>query len=824
MFLEIVDLIKILKLEQSRNFDNKSVFGGFETLVKKISINKDVLNIPSDFTDNIYELLSNYHKFPIIQRKATINKLLPELESWLENSQAGSNSFATKNEQKPIASLDKNNIGKEKIIKSRPASSNEKHTYIDLESGVASPLLSIPSVGPSKAKTFQKIGVFTLEDLLYYFPKRYEDFRDLKTINQLTFGDKTTVIGSVKNVYFRKTRKSNFNITELILDDGSANLKIVFFNQPYLAKKFNKNDLIAVSGTVDTYQGRLMMNNPLWEKVNNDNLLPNRIIPIYKLTKNLTQAFIQKSISQTVTIWAPRLKDYLPDTIIKSAKLMDLPKAITSIHLPDNFEELEKARERFSFDEIFFLQIGALIQKKEWQSFEAKKFPVSKSFLEFLILNQPFTLTNSQLKSIHDLVKDFSSGIPMSRLLQGDVGSGKTLVSEFGLAIMLQDKSAQAAFMAPTGILAEQHYNNILDFFKNLNLVQPDQICLLTGDTSLKDKDIIKSKLKLGEIRILIGTHALIEDPIVFRDLQFIVIDEQHRFGVQQRAKLREKGNASHLLVMTATPIPRSLALTVFGDLDLSVMDEIPPGRTPIKTTIVNPNNRQKVYNFIRSQIKEGRQAFVIYPLVELEDSEEEIDTKAAVNEFYRLQNEIFPDTSIGLLHGKLRPQEKEAAINDFRLQKYKILVSTTVIEVGVDIPNATVMVIEGANRFGLSQLHQLRGRVGRGLYKSYCLLIPENQDAIENNRLTALSKTNNGFILAEKDLELRGPGDFLGNRQSGFKDLQLMNIMNVKLIEKARLYAEELFNIDPNLTLDENKGIKKFLNHYWDYKIGELS
>ncbi len=824
MLLSITDLIKILKLEQQRKFDNKSVFGGFETLTKQIEKNSEPKNIPAEFSAKIYKVLSTYYELPFAQRKASVNQLLSELENWIENSKNVNNFIESKKSPKQIEIMDGVNKPKTGRPKNRIAAPIDKHTYIDLEVGLASPLLSIPSVGPSKSKTFEKIGILTLEDLLYYFPRKYEDFRDLKTINQLNYGDKTTVIGSVKNIYFRKTRKANFNITELILNDGTANLRVVFFNQPYLAKKFKTDDLIAVSGEVDTYQGRLMMNNPLWEKANQEDFFPNRIIPIYKLTKNLTQAFIQKSISQTVKVWASRLNDYLPDSIIKSAQLMELPRAITSIHLPENFEELEKARERFSFDEIFFLQIGALIQKKEWQSVNAKKFSVAKKFLDSLLSSLPFTLTQAQKKAVKDLIKDFSKGIPMSRLLQGDVGSGKTIVAAFGIAIVMQEKHSQAALMAPTGILAEQHYTNLLAFFDKLDIIQPDQICLLTGDTTANDKELIREQLKVGEIRILIGTHALIEDPIIFNDLQFIIIDEQHRFGVQQRAKLRDKGIGAHLLVMTATPIPRSLALTVFGDLDLSVMDEIPPGRIPIKTSIVNPNDRERVYNFIRSQIKDGAQAFIIYPLVELDDSLEDEDIKAAVNEFHRLQNNVFPDFRIGLLHGKLRPQEKDAAIHDFRNQKYDILVSTTVIEVGVDIPNASVIVIEGANRFGLSQLHQLRGRVGRGQNKSFCLLIPENQDAIENSRLTALCETNNGFILAERDLELRGPGDFLGNRQSGFKDLQLMNIMNVKLIEKARLHAEEIFNIDPYLNMDENKGIKKFLNHYWDYKIGELS
>ena len=685
-------------------------------------------------------------------------------------------------------------------------------------------MLSIPSVGPSKAKTFQNIGVFTLEDLLYYFPRKYEDFRELKRIENIEYGEKITVLGKIKSANLRPTKNVRFKLTELIIDDGSGTLRINFFNQPYLAKKFKPGELIYVSGTIETYNGRFIMNNPRWEIAGSTNLETNRIVPIYKLTKNLTEQFIRKITAQTVKVWAPRLKDFLPQSIIDSAQLMELPEAIETMHFPENFEILEKARERISFDEIFFLQIGAMIQKRDWQSVPAKKFFVNHKFYEKLVTALPYELTNAQKKSIKDLEKDFSSGVPMSRLLQGDVGSGKTMVAAFGFAIVLQNPENQAAFMAPTGILAEQHYANLVNFFENNKLLQKDEICLLTGDTTEKEKELVRELLKIGQIRLLIGTHALIEDPIIFNNLQFIVIDEQHRFGVQQRAKLRDKGNGVHLLVMTATPIPRSLALTVFGDLDLSIIDEMPPGRIPVNTHIINPGNRNRLYKFIQSQVDAGGQVFIIYPLIESDGSEIQDDSKAAVNEYQRLKNEVFPTNEIGLLHGKLRSQEKDKVMSDFRNQKYQILVSTTVIEVGVDIPNASVIVIEGANRFGLSQLHQLRGRVGRGIDKSYCFLVPENEDSIENERLKALSMTNNGFILAEKDLELRGPGDFLGNRQSGFKDLQLMNIMNVKLIEKARYFAEELFNIDPTLSMDENKGIKKFLNHYWNYKIGELS
>jgi ATP-dependent DNA helicase RecG len=402
------------------------------------------------------------------------------------------------------------------------------------------------------------------------------------------------------------------------------------------------------------------------------------------------------------------------------------------------------------------------------------------------------------------------------------------MVAAIAAAIATQNGDTQAALMAPTSILAEQHYTNLMDFFTEQGLLHSHQIRLLIGSTPNAEKEEIRQSLKNGIIKVIIGTHALLEDPIEFNNLEFVVIDEQHRFGVTQRSILRDKGNSPHILVMTATPIPRSLALTVYGDLDISVMDEMPPGRKPVSTHIVNPLDRARVYQLIHNQLAEGRQAFIVYPLVSSEEIEDSDDTdqitNAAVNEHARLQNETFTANKVGLLHGKMRPEEKDHIMKAFKDKKIDILVSTTVVEVGVDIPNASVMLIEGANRFGLAQLHQLRGRVGRGNHKSYCLLIPENEDAVENERLKVMQETNDGFILAEKDLAQRGPGDFLGNRQSGYMDLRLANIMDIKLIEKARAFAQNIFEKDPDLNAEEHQEIKHILNHYWKTGTGDIS
>ncbi|MFN7035509.1 MAG: ATP-dependent DNA helicase RecG, partial [Bellilinea sp.] len=488
---------------------------------------------------------------------------------------------------------------------------------------------------------------------------------------------------------------------------------------------------------------------------------------------------------------------------------------------------LHAARERLAFDEIFLIQLGVLRQKQNWQNRTAHIFQVSDEWLTTQINRLPFPLTNAQQRAVHEIRTDLSSGRPMNRLLQGDVGSGKTVVAALAIA-MVTAAGSQAALMAPTSILAEQHYRSFQKLFvrsdtDNAAPFAPVEVRLLVGDTPEKEKQEIRQALLAGEIKLLIGTHALIEDPIEFKQLQLAVIDEQHRFGVAQRSALREKGDNPHLLVMTATPIPRSLALTIYGDLDLSVMDEMPAGRQPIETHIFTPLERERAYSFIRSQIRQGYQAFIIYPLVDQEQSQTE-DALAAVQQQQRLQTEVFPDLKIGLLHGRMRPEEKEQVMRKFRDKQFHILVSTSVIEVGVDVPNATVMLIEGANRFGLAQLHQFRGRVGRGNAKSYCILIPDDEDAAENERLSAMVETNDGFILAERDLQQRGPGEFLGTRQAGFADLKIANLTDVHTIEKARNLAQQLFEKDPQLSDPRYQPLLQKLNEFWGEGRGDIS
>jgi ATP-dependent DNA helicase RecG len=677
------------------------------------------------------------------------------------------------------------------------------------------PLTVLQGVGPKHAATLESIGLKTLGDMLYYFPRRYEDYSQLKPIKGLWYGEQVTVIGTIQSVHTRPVRGGAATILEAILGDGTGSLRLSWFNQPWLANRLKEGQQISVSGKVDQYLGRLVMNQPDWEPVEIEHLHTNRIVPIYALTARVTQKWLRGLMNQVVTYWAPAVVDSLPESVRSSAHLMSLGQALLQVHFPDNQDRLKSARERLAFDEIFFLQMGVLRQKRDWKQVEARRFSVADEWLAARLASLPFSLTSAQERAITDIRADLDSGRPMNRLLQGDVGSGKTVVGALAAGI-ITNNGAQAAIMAPTGILAEQHYRNFVDLLAGeKGILQESEIRLLTGDTAEVEKETVRDGLVNGSVKIVIGTHAVIEGPVQFKDLQLAVIDEQHRFGVEQRAELRSKGTNPHLLVMTATPIPRSLALTLYGDLDLSVMDEMPAGRQPVSTHVLTPQERERAYTLIRGQIKSGRQAFVIYPLIEESEKMEEL--RAAVDDYEVLSKEIFPDLKLGLLHGRLKPSEKDEVMLKFRDGAYDILVSTTVVEVGVDVPNATAMLIEGADRFGLAQLHQLRGRVGRGSAQSYCLLIPAHEDAAENERLQAMAETNDGFVLAERDLQQRGPGEFLGTRQSGYASgLRMASLTDVQLIEKARAQAQKLFEEDGDLKQPEHALLAESLQRFW--------
>ena len=680
-------------------------------------------------------------------------------------------------------------------------------------------LTVLQGVGPKNAESLAKLGMVTLGDMLYYFPRRYDDYSQLKPIKELFYGEQVTVIGTIDSVHSRPIRGGKASIVEVIISDGTGGLRLSYFNQPWLANRFKKGDAISVSGKIDQYLGRLVMNSPDWEPIEVDSLHTNRIVPVYSLTGRITQKWLRNLMNQVINYWAPAVVDALPDSVRNSANMMPLGDALLQVHFPDTQDKLEAARKRLAFDEIFYLQMGVLQQKRDWKSVEARRFTIPDEKLDSLKNSLPFTLTSAQQNAVNDIRTDLDSGKPMNRLLQGDVGSGKTVVAALAAAIITSN-GAQAAIMAPTSILAEQHYQSFVKILKDV--LKPEEIRLLVGDTPEAEKEEIRNGLADNSIKIVIGTHAVIEGPVQFAELQFALIDEQHRFGVEQRAELRNKGTNPHLLVMTATPIPRSLALTLYGDLDLSIMDEMPAGRQPINTFVLRPQERERAFTLLRGQLDDGKQAFIIYPLIE---ESEKIDARAAVDDHETLSKEVFPNRKIGLLHGKMRPAEKDETMLKFRDKEFDILVSTTVVEVGVDVPNATVMLIEGADRFGLAQLHQLRGRVGRGSDQSYCLLVPTHEDKAENERLQAMAESSDGFFLAEKDLEIRGPGEFLGTRQSGYaSSLRMASITDVKLIEQARVQAQNVFDKDPDLSQTDHALLAETLGRFWGNSKGDVS
>lgn len=683
-------------------------------------------------------------------------------------------------------------------------------------------VMVLPGIGPSHANTLARLGLNTLRDLLYYFPRRYDDYSLLKPINRLKYGDEVTVIGTVQSIGLRKMHEGRKSLVEAIIGDGTAALRITWFNQAWIARRLHKDVQIVLSGKIDQYLGRLVMNNPEWEFLEQGQLMSNRIVPVYPLTEKLTQRRIRRIMNQVIGYWSQRVRDPLPVEIRREVGLVDLKTALSQVHFPDTWDDLKAARKRLAFDEIFLLQLGVLEQKRGWQERPARKFEISDEWLSTQYENLPYELTKAQQKAVVDIRQDMQSGHPMNRLLQGDVGSGKTIVAALAIKMVVQSGS-QAAMMAPTSILAEQHYKSLRELLTaGIDpFLDEFEIRLLIGATPETEKQQLRAELSEGRIKVIVGTHALLEDPVSFSDLQLAIVDEQHRFGVRQRATLRSKGENPHLLVMTATPIPRSLALTVYGDLDLSVMDEMPPGRMPVQTFVLAPRELERAHGLIKNEVEKGRQAFIVYPLVE--ESEKSL-AKAAVDEYLILKQEVFTAHKLGLLHGRMKQDEKDEVMGQFRDGQFDILVSTTVIEVGVDIPNATVMLIEGANRFGLAQLHQLRGRVGRGAERSYCILVPDTPDAVENERLEVMVETNDGFILAERDLEQRGPGDFLGTRQSGFPDLRAANLTDVRLIEVARHQAKQLYERDPDLSDPAHQFIASALKSFWNPAEGDIS
>lgn len=804
-----------IKLERSKGYQNTAVMGGFGALADTWPAEARESGLSESLIAKVSQLLKKYEgKSPEDRRKDLI-----ELTSWLGLSEIGN--FPPAVSQEPTAKPVTQTISKPTPVlatKTAVQSTQPKSTKKSAppakinqpQMGLEASVSVIRGVGENQVKNLAKLGIFSIRDLLYHFPRRYDDYSKLKTINQLHFGEEATIVASVNDVTRIPTRKGR-TLIEAIVTDATGSMRLLWFNQEWHLRNLRRDMMISISGKIDTYLGRPVIWHPEYEPIDRQQLNTNRIVPVYPLTAKVSQKWLRRTIFSTLKYWIPRISDTLTDQIRERAGVIGLQQALNEVHFPDNMQNLAKAQRRLAFDELFLQQLGIIQQKRQWLELSGKPYPVTDDWLQARINALPYELTGAQVRTIHEIRKDVSSAHPMNRLLQGDVGSGKTVVALVGMAMVISH-GAQAAFMAPTGILAEQHYQTSLRLMTESHknraaFLEPGQVRLLTGDTSQSDRKEIAAGLENGYIKLLIGTHALIEDPVRFQNLQMVVVDEQHRFGVAQRAALRKKGDNPHLLVMTATPIPRSLQLTVFGGLDVSVMDEMPKGRIPTSTSIAFPTERERVYDRIRDEVERGHQAFIIYPLVEAGENE---DVKAAVEEQERLQQEVFPELRVGLVHGRLKPAEKDAVMLRFRKGDFDILVSTSVVEVGVDVPNATIMIIEGANRFGLAQLHQFRGRVGRGDASSYCFLIPDTEDIAENKRLLIMTQTNDGFVLAEQDLKDRGPGDFLGTRQAGFNEFKMASLADVRLIHLARKVAEEVLEADPDLELSEHLPLKQ--------------
>jgi ATP-dependent DNA helicase RecG len=818
--IDIEPLRKILQLEAEKGYQDSAVIGGLDRFLSRwtAQVTQSLTSPPLLRQFERFRLINfNYASLSREERKAWVDKIsafLPELER-LE---------AEKGEVKPPEEVAPPPASRPPAAKKRKAAGGS----------IDSPVTILKGVSTTLAAKLKRLGVETVRDLLYFFPHRHLDYSQRKHISQLGEGEEQTIIANVweTKIVMPGGRRS----TEAIVGDETGNVRVLWFNNPYLVKQLPTNSRVVLSGRVGLFNGRLVFESPEWELLEDKELVhTGRLVPLYPLTQGLHPRQLRKLMKEVVDQWAWQLEDFLPAELRERCNLFELPRAIAQAHYPESEDAKDKARVSLAFDELFILQLGVLARKREWQEGQPGnsldiKTPVLDKFLGSL----PFELTSAQKKVLGEILADLKEPRPMSRLLQGEVGSGKTVVATAAL-LAGAASGYQGAFMAPTEILAEQHFANVCQLVSragepvaeedNLRrysgiLPRPLTVALLIGGISQARKQEIQQLIAAGEIDIIIGTHALIQKEVGFRKLGLAVVDEQHRFGVAQRSALRQKGFNPHVLVMTATPIPRTLALTLYGDLDLSVIDELPPGRQVVKTKWLKPSQRDSAYAFLRKQVAEGRQAFIICPLVE---ESEVIQAKAAVAEYERLSQEVFPDLRLGLIHGRMKVEEKDEVMHQFRSAELDILVSTPVVEVGIDVPNATVMLVESADRFGLSQLHQFRGRVGRGEEQSYCMLLAQNPSEIGRERLDIIGKIYDGFQLAEEDLRLRGPGEFFGTRQSGLPDLRMAKLSDVALLELARDEAIRLFEKDPTLKKPEHKLLARELARVWQ-KGGEWS
>lgn len=846
-------LAKILRLEAERDYTNTAVIGGIESFltfwyqeVRAVAKRDDIFKI-----DDIVSQLRTYESLSPRERQGVVATILKKLG---HKPPAGAQPVApqptapektepertetvpTRADAAPQASPQKEDA---ESPRRRPAHQQgvrapdiDADKLLELDAQLDASVQNVSGVGKKWAQRLRRLGIETIRDLLYHLPHRYEDFRTLRKISELMYGDTVTITGTVENTTVRESKRNGTLIVTSVISDGTGTIQATWFNQPYLTRQLRRGRPIRLSGTVDQYLGRLVFKSPEWEPVDRKQLHTGGLVPIYPLTEQISIKWLRGTIRKAVRTYARKIPDPVPAWLRQREApggRIDLSTALTQVHMPTGKEAIQEARQRLAFDELLLIQIGVLRQRQRWK--ERPGYPIAPDTepIQRFERSLPFSLTSAQRRALDEILEDMRQPSAMSRLLQGDVGSGKTVVAA---AALLQATAAgfQGAIMAPTEILAEQHYASLRRLLDPETPLLPNgravRIALLTGTVqktaTASGRDAVVEQIAAGDVDVVVGTHALIQDHVDFARLGLAIVDEQHRFGVRQRASLREKGHHPHMLVMSATPIPRSLALTLYGDLDISVIDELPPGRPKIKTVLATPRERERAYQYLRSQVEAGRQAFIICPLVEDSDT---VEAKAAVDEYTRLRREVFPDLRLGLLHGRMSAEEKETAMAAFYRGETDILVSTAVVEVGIDVPNATVMLIESANRFGLAQLHQFRGRVGRGEHPSACILLAdENLTSESEARLNVMAETDDGFELAEEDLKLRGPGEFFGTKQSGLPELRVASLSDTKTIERARRAARALLNRDPDLTGPETAVLRKYVQRFWKDAEGDLS
>lgn len=810
-------LRKVLALERSRKFADTAVIGGLDAYLQHFLSEQP---IPADhrFQQVLCSLPPRgYRALHPVQRK----RVVEELELALEKPIPDAPSL-------PVETRNLKAVPDRRQPRATRGVVGSQSTTVGTPDSPVGELRGVSRVYASKLK---RLGVEKVRDLLWLFPFRYSDFSQVRPVAALVVGEEQTVLGEVWSAGAGLVGRRK--ASEAVIGDATGMLRVVWWGQTHVARQLREGMKVALSGKVTAFRGQKQMENPEWEPLEGESLHTRRLVPVYPGTERLPQRLVRRLAREAVEAFADQLEETLQEEVRRRLNVVPVTQAMRQMHFPDSREEAEKARRRFALEELLYIELGVVRRRQEWQAAgAAPQLALPQSVRDGFVRSLPFALTAAQQRAVDEALRDMGRDVPMSRLLEGDVGSGKTVVAAMALLGAVAS-GYQGAIMAPTEVLAEQHYRTFCgllsdgeeglwrDVLSPRYLEKPLRVTLLRGSLKASEKAVAKDSIARGETDIAIGTQALVQEEVSFRRLGLVVVDEQHRFGVEQRAALRQKGDCPHVLVMTATPIPRTLALTVYGDLDITVLDEMPPGRPPVKTHRLRPDQREQAYDFLRKQIRAGRQAYVICPLVE---ESEAVAARAAVQEYERLCRDVLPDLRLGLLHGRMTPGEKDAVMRAFRDGHLDVLVSTAVVEVGIDVPNATIMLVEGADRFGLAQLHQFRGRVRRSSEQAYCLLLSENPSEEAQERLRIMETTQDGFKLAEEDLRIRGPGEYFGTRQSGLPDLKVARLTDVVLIERARAEAIRLLEDDPELKRPEHRALAARVEELWGRITAEVS